>query len=143
MIKVIAVVGPPAPGDAADIIFGAAHDPTLNVTQGLWRGWGMKLTPEGEFLPICAGMRSPSGLGANREGDMFYTDQQGNWVATNTLHHMREGDFYHHPEALASMSQPGSPITGAFSTNALNCSMPPSCRSRCSCRVRPRSGTAR
>jgi hypothetical protein len=90
----------------------AVHDPTLNVTQGLWRGWGMKLTPEGEFLPICAGMCSPSGLGANREGDMFYTDQQGNWVATNTLHHMREGDFYHHPEALASMSQPGSPITG-------------------------------
>lgn len=90
----------------------AVHEPTLKVTQGLWRGWGMKLTPEGELLPICAGMRSPAGLGANQAGDMFYTDQQGNWVATNTLHHMREGDFYHHPEALASMNQPGSPIDG-------------------------------
>jgi len=90
----------------------AVHEPTLKVTQGLWRGWGMKLTPKGELLPICAGMRSPAGLGANQAGDMFYTDQQGNWVATNTLHHMREGDFYHHPEALASMNQPGSPISG-------------------------------
>jgi len=57
-------------------------------------------------------MRSPSGLGANRAGDMFYTDQQGNWVATNTLHHMREGAFFHHVEALASMNLEGSPIQG-------------------------------
>lgn len=90
----------------------AVQEPTLKVTQGLWRGWGMKLTPQGKLLPICAGMRSPSGLGANQAGDMFYTDQQGNWVATNSLHHMREGAFYHHPEALASMNQPGSPIEG-------------------------------
>lgn len=89
----------------------AIHEPTLNVTQGLWRGWGMKLTPNGELVPMCAGMRSPSGLGANLEGDMFYTDQQGNWVATNSLHHMREGAFFHHPDSLASMNEPGSPIT--------------------------------
>ncbi|EAQ78291.1 hypothetical protein [Blastopirellula marina] len=88
----------------------AIHEPILNVTQGRWRGWGMKLTPDGELIPVCAGMRSPSGLGANQEGDMFYTDQQGNWVATNSLHHMRDGAFYHHPEALASMNLPGSPI---------------------------------
>ncbi len=88
------------------------HDPTLGFRQGRWRGWGMKVTPEGELIPVCAGMRSPSGLGANRAGDMFYTDQQGNWVGTNTLHHMREGAFFHHPEALASMGQRGSPIQG-------------------------------
>jgi len=88
----------------------AIHEPTLNVTQGLWRGWGMKVTPDGELVPVCAGMRSPSGLGANAEGDMFYTDQQGNWVATNSLHHMREGGFFHHPDSLASINEPGSPI---------------------------------
>jgi glucose/arabinose dehydrogenase len=85
-------------------------EPTLGVAQARWRGWGMKVTPEGELIPVCAGMRSPSGLGANREGDMFYTDQQGNWVATNSLHHMRSGAFFHHPESLASMNEPGSPI---------------------------------
>lgn len=86
------------------------RDTTLGVAQAPWRGWGMKVTPDGELIPVCAGMRSPCGLGANRAGDTFYTDQQGNWVATNSLHHMRPGAFFHHPEALASMSLPGSPI---------------------------------
>ncbi|WP_299468382.1 hypothetical protein [uncultured Gimesia sp.] len=90
----------------------AVTDPTLGFSQGRWRGWGMKCTPEGKLIPVCAGMRSPSGLGANRAGDMFYTDQQGNWVATNSLHHMREGAFFHHVEALASMNLEGSPIHG-------------------------------
>ncbi|MDM4019247.1 DUF7133 domain-containing protein [Roseiconus lacunae] len=85
-------------------------NPGLGYRQGKWRGWGMKVTPNGELLPVCAGMRSPSGLGANLKGDMFYTDQQGNWVATNTLHHMRSGAFFHHAEALASMNEPGSTI---------------------------------
>jgi len=80
--------------------------------QGRWRGWGMKVTPDGTLQPVCAGMRSPSGIGANADGDMFYTDQQGNWVATNSLHHMREGAFFHHVEALASMNLESSPIQG-------------------------------
>lgn len=84
----------------------------LGYRQGRWRGWGMIVTPEGQLEPMCAGMRSPSGLGANAEGDMFYTDQQGNWVATNSLHHMRRGAFFHHVEALASMNEPGSTIQG-------------------------------
>ena len=88
------------------------HEPTLNYRQGRWRGWGMKVTPDGNLLPVCAGMRSPSGIGINAAGDAFYTDQQGNWVGTNTLHHMREGAFFHHVEALASMNEPGSTIHG-------------------------------
>lgn len=88
------------------------REPTLGYRQGRWRGWGMKVTPDGSLVPVCAGMRSPCGIGMNREGDMFYTDQQGNWVATNSLHHMREGAFFHHAEALASMSLDGSPISG-------------------------------
>ncbi|MHC4876411.1 MAG: DUF7133 domain-containing protein [Planctomycetota bacterium] len=87
-------------------------DPILGYSQARWRGWGMKVTPGGRLIPVCAGMRSPCGLGANHNGDMFYTDQQGNWVATNTLHHMREGAFFHHAEALASMSLKDSPISG-------------------------------
>ncbi len=84
--------------------------PTLGYRQGRWRGWGMKLTPEGELIPVCAGMRSPAGIGANAAGDMFYSDQQGNWVAAGSLHHMRSGVLFHHPESLASMDLPGSPI---------------------------------
>ena len=89
----------------------ALTNKSLGVTQALWRGWGMRLTTTDHKLqPMCAGMRSPSGLGANLAGDMFYTDQQGNWVATNSLHHLRAGAFFHHPESLASVEQPESPI---------------------------------
>jgi len=88
----------------------ALTNKTLGVTQALWRGWGMMLTSDGNLKPMCAGMRSPSGLGANLDGDMFYSDQQGNWVATNSLHHLRAGAFFHHPESLASVEQPESPI---------------------------------
>lgn len=84
----------------------------LGYRQGRWRGWAMKLQPDGRFVPSCAGMRSPSGIGANADGDMFYTDQQGNWVATNSLCHLRDGAFFHHAEALASMNEPGSTISG-------------------------------
>lgn len=87
-------------------------DPVLGYRQAAWRGWGLQLSPDGNLQPICAGMRSPSGLGSNASGDMFYTDQQGNWVATNSLHHMRRGAFFHHAESLASMSLPMSPIKG-------------------------------
>ena len=86
--------------------------PSLKVSQARWRGWGMIAKPDGVLEPMCAGMRSPSGLGANLAGDMFYTDQQGNWVGTNTLHHMRRGAFFHHIDALASAELPGSPLKG-------------------------------
>src|SRR6056297_26851 len=98
-------------GLKGDQLARTVHEPTLDVRQGRWRGWGMKWSPEdGKLMPMCAGMRSPSGLGANAAGDMFYTDQQGNWVPTNALHRMRKGVFFHHPEALASINEPGSPL---------------------------------
>lgn len=90
----------------------AVPDAPLGYQQAAWRGWGLKIGDDGALLPMCAGMRSPSGIGVNSIGDMFYTDQQGNWVPTNSLHHMREGAFFHHPESLASMNLPGSPIQG-------------------------------
>lgn len=93
-----------------DAVVNRITDPQLGYRQAPWRGWGLRLDRSGQLQPICAGMRSPSGLGANAAGDMFYTDQQGNWVATNSLHQMRQGGFSHHPESLASMQLPGSTI---------------------------------
>jgi hypothetical protein len=59
---------------------------------------------------MCAGMRSPCGLGRNREGDVFFTDQQGTWIPTNSLHHLRKGAFYGNPEGMKSAELPGSPV---------------------------------
>jgi hypothetical protein len=90
---------------------------TLNQTIGVkntpnddWRGWGMMLDENGTLNPICAGMRSPCGLGANADGDMFFTDQQGNWVPAGSLHHMRAGVFFGHVDSLKHTRNPESPL---------------------------------
>ena len=90
---------------------------TLNSTIGDkatpnedWRGWGLRITPEGKMVPVSAGMRSPSGLGVNADGEVFFTDQQGNWIPTCTLSHMQDGDFFGHVDSLKFCSLLGSPI---------------------------------
>lgn len=79
-----------------------------------WHGWGMIAKPDGTLEPVCAGMRSPCGLGANARGDMFFTDQQGEWIPTNSLHHLRRGAFYGNPSGLAAIagaaSSPVAPL---------------------------------
>lgn len=79
-------------------------------TERPWRGWGMALTPEGRLLPMCAGLRSPCGLGVNGEGDVFCTDQQGNWWGTNPLLHLRKGVFFGHGDSAQDTQRPGSPV---------------------------------
>lgn len=95
-----------------DQIARSLYEPTLQVRQAKWRGWGLRISKDGQLHPVCGGMRSPSGIGSNLAGDMFYSDQQGHWVSAGSLHHMREGVFFHHPDSLASMNQPGSTIKG-------------------------------
>ncbi len=65
-----------------------------------WRGWALRLTPAGALEPLCAGFRSPAGIGMNSEGDMFCTDQQGNFWGTNPVLHLRPGAFFGHKSAL-------------------------------------------
>ena len=91
---------------------------TLNQTLGQpidandadWRGWGLRISQDGVAEPMCAGMRSPCGIGANALGDVFFTDQQGEWVPAGSLHHMRKGAFFGHAVSLRSTELPGSPI---------------------------------
>lgn len=75
-----------------------------------WRGWAGKVTPKGEFVPVCPGLRSPSGLGFNSEGDAFYTDNQGDWNAVCSLRHLRPGRFMGHPEGLKWCREKGSTL---------------------------------
>lgn len=77
--------------------------------QGPWRGWGLRIMGDGTLQPLSPGMRSPSGLGINREGDVFFTDQQGDWVPAGSLHHLRPGVFYGHPDSLDSLQLPDAP----------------------------------
>lgn len=65
-----------------------------------YRGWVMKLSKEGKLLPFASGFRSPNGLGIDKEGNLFVTDNQGDWIGTSTLTHVQEGKFYGHPSSL-------------------------------------------
>jgi hypothetical protein len=84
--------------------------PSFRPKGNPWRGWAMMITPDGELKPMCAGFRSPCGLGANAEGDVFCTDQQGNWMPTNPMWHVRKGAFFGHADAVPDTARPESPV---------------------------------
>ncbi len=65
-----------------------------------FRGWSFQITPDGKFVPWSSGMRSPNGLAISKEGDLFYTDNQGDWNPTSTLQHVVKGRFHGHPSSL-------------------------------------------
>ncbi len=75
-----------------------------------WRGWSGIMGPDHSFLPMTAGLRSPCGLGANAAGDMFCVDQQGTWIPSTPIYHLRKGAFFLNPEGLASQERPDSPL---------------------------------
>lgn len=112
-------------GDYHEFAFGPARDKqgnfyvTLNVgfggghqSKAPWRGWCVKITPRGELVPFATGLRSPNGVAMNPDGDLFYCDNQGEWVATNKMHHVREGDYFGHVAGLRWVKQ--SPLAAKW-----------------------------
>ncbi len=75
-----------------------------------WRGWLLQITPEGEMTPIATGLRSPSGFELNAQGDVFYTENQGDWVGSGRMTHLEKGDFAGNPEGLVWTDDPRSPL---------------------------------
>ncbi|MBX3443095.1 MAG: hypothetical protein KF774_11875 [Planctomyces sp.] len=63
-----------------------------------YRGWCVRVTPEGRLLPTASGVRSPGGIGFNADGDVFYTDNQGPWNGTCSLKPLHPGRFVGHPD---------------------------------------------
>ena len=79
-----------------------------------WRGWCVRVTPKGEMIPTCSGIRSPGGIGANHLGDMFYTDNQGLWNGSSSLKWLKPGSFQGNPTGnkyhkLANLPAPPQP----------------------------------
>ena len=79
-----------------------------------WRGWMLRITPEGEMTPFATGLRSPLGFALNAEGDIFYTENEGDWVGSGWMTHLEEGDFAGHPEGLRWTEMEGSPLDLRF-----------------------------
>jgi hypothetical protein len=62
-----------------------------------FRGWCLKVTPDGKTIPICSGIRSPCGIGPNEHGVMFYAESQGPWNGSCSLKVLEPGGFMGHP----------------------------------------------
>ena len=110
-------------GDYHEFAFGPARDRdgnffvTLNVGFGgghqakaPWRGWCVKVNPNGDMEPWAYGLRSPNGINFAPDGELFYCDNQGEWVVTNKLHHLKRGKFYGHQAGLRWVKD--SPFAG-------------------------------
>lgn len=74
-----------------------------------WRGWMMKIHADGTLEPWATGMRSPCGLGII-DGELFYTDNQGDWMGSGGVWHVKKGAFTGHPAGLRWTNLPGSPV---------------------------------
>lgn len=94
----------------------ASHNgPTFEHTQGEYskfgrrgrnfsavkfRGWTMHLTADGQLKPFASGFRMQNGLALDEEGNVWSSDNQGDWKAVTPLYHVRDGRFYGHPSSL-------------------------------------------
>ncbi len=65
-----------------------------------WRGWVLQIAPDGAVSPVACGFRSPAGLGRTAAGDLFVTDNQGDWMPVCPVENVKPGRFYGHPASL-------------------------------------------
>ena len=113
----------PLSGNYHEYSFGPVLSPTgdMIVTLNLawvgygesfvkWRGWMLKIAPNGDMTPIAAGFRSPSSFGYNLEGDLFYSENQGDWVGSGGITQVESGDFMGNPMGLKWSGEPESPV---------------------------------
>jgi glucose/arabinose dehydrogenase len=65
-----------------------------------WRGWVLRIRPDGRSEPFACGFRSPNGLCLSPDGDLFATDNQGDWLPSCPIYHVKKDEFYGHPASL-------------------------------------------
>ncbi|MFT7671202.1 MAG: hypothetical protein ACI8X5_003919 [Planctomycetota bacterium] len=69
-------------------------------SRALFRGWALKITPDGKSIPIASGLRSPAGIGPNEHGSLFYIESQGPWNSSCSLKALETGSFQGHPASF-------------------------------------------
>lgn len=80
--------------------FDSVLEPSGHRSETPWRGWVVRVTPEGKFEPIASGFRQPNGLALSPEGELFVTDNQGDYKPSTGLLHVARGDFHGHAASL-------------------------------------------
>ena len=65
-----------------------------------YRGWAVKIAPDGTFTPIATGFRQTNGVGLSPDGELFANDNQGEYKPSCGLIHVEAGGFYGHVAGL-------------------------------------------
>jgi cytochrome c551/c552 len=73
------------------------------------RGWIFRITPDGKYEPYATGVRSPAGI-SMLDGELFYTDNQGDWMGSGGIWQVKKGSFMGHPAGLKWSGEPGLPV---------------------------------
>ncbi|WP_425314794.1 ricin-type beta-trefoil lectin domain protein [Streptomyces ambofaciens] len=72
---------------------GATTDPQPAAN----RGTTIKVNKAtGQVSYVAGGLRTPNGIGWGPEGGMFVTDNQGGWLPSSKLVHIKQGRFFNH-----------------------------------------------
>ncbi len=74
-----------------------------------WRGWVLRIQQDGSMEPFATGMRSPCGMGII-DDELFYTDNQGEWMPSGSIVHVKKGSFVGNPAGLDWTFMPNSPL---------------------------------
>ncbi|HKG06346.1 MAG TPA: c-type cytochrome [Pedobacter sp.] len=74
-----------------------------------YRGWALKITDKGVVTPWAAGFRSPCGI-SMIDGELWYSDNQGDWVGSGSIMPIKKGAFMGHPASLVWSNLPNSPL---------------------------------
>ncbi len=64
------------------------------------RGIAAKVTPDGELVRLANGLRAPAGVTLDPDGELWVTDNEGRFVPTSCLYHVRKGRFFGHLNSL-------------------------------------------
>jgi cytochrome c551/c552 len=72
------------------ILPGGASCPEQLPTQGKL----LRLRSNGELETYASGFRVPNGIAVGPEGDMYVTDNQGDWLPSSKLIHIEQDGFY-------------------------------------------------
>ena len=75
-----------------------------------WRTFALRIRPDGTVEKVAAGLRSPAGVEVAPWGDVFYTDNQGEWCGASKLSQIVPGSFHGHPMRVDDTELPGSMV---------------------------------
>ena len=74
-----------------------------------WRGWALHIFEDGKMEPWATGLRSPCGI-SMIDDQLFYTDNQGDWVGSGSIMPIKKGAFLGNPGGLVWTNLPNSPL---------------------------------